>query len=214
MADTGHCIVGYNDEARVSDYEGLFEGGACPVCRFGLGPRTARNIDLASLPNGSVCALGGCYPILLIYARDFVAALTDSERGAFSMREVSANGVATDYVELVARETVAVTGVKGAEYPTAFQQSWTCSRCGRVKFVVEKAGYPYDSVFVSADAIPETHLFVIDDGWRDRIALVWSRSPAFVAAAPDIVLDPIVALPPAEAELPSPPVESEFDWVF
>ena len=210
--------VGYNDSARVVDYEMLFEGGACPVCKFGIGARTGATLHLESNPKGMACSIHGCYPILLIFRKKYVDLLSDEELACVEVRPVTLDGKETDYVELIAGNTVRTVGYRGANYPARFQQSFICSECGREKFEVEADGVEYGTSFIDAndiDADP-SQMIVIDDGWRQSPAFRLGRWEQLLEQAGNrsLLSDAVMVLESDYVEHPVLEVCSEFDWVM
>lgn len=210
--------IGYNDSARVLDYGALFEGGACPVCKFGVGTRSDAVLRFESRPKGMVCATDGCYPILLIFNKKFVDMLSNEERANFEIRPVFFNDNQTDYFELIANKTIRTVGYKGANYPTSFQQSFRCSKCGREKYDVEAEGFKNGTSFIDANDIDteSSTMVVIDDSWRQFPAFRLSRWEQLLERRDrrGLLSDELVVLDSDYVEHPALEVCNEFDWVM
>lgn len=210
--------IGYNDSARALDYETLFVGGACPVCKFGLGTRSDAAIRLESRPRGMTCAVHGCYPILLVFNKKFVEMLSDEERAHFDVRPVLFGQKPTDYLELIAKKTIRTVGYKGAEYPSTFQQSFRCGDCGREKFEVDAVGFKPGASFIDVDDIDcsSSTMIVIDDGWRQFPAFRLGRWQQLLERAdrPRLLSKELVVLDSDYVEHPVLEECRKFDWVI
>jgi hypothetical protein len=210
--------IAYNHDARAVDYASLFDGGACPVCKFGLGNRSAATLRIESPPQGIACAIHACYPILMVFHTKFVDSLTDEERAAFEIRPVFFGGRKSDYSELIAKKTIRTVGYKGADYPTAFHQSWRCNECGREKFEVVAAGFKPNSNFIDACEIDGSGstMIVIDDGWRHIPAFRLARWKQLLAKKDldGLLSESVVALDSDYVETPRLETCQEFDWIM
>ena len=210
------AVMGYNHSVRAIDYRALFADGACPVCKFGIGERSDAVLRVESPPQGIVCSLDACYPVIAVFDRSFVDAMSDSERGLFDIRPVIAGGKESSYVELVARHVVKTVGYKGADYPTAFQQSFRCGSCGREKFVVDAPKYKPDTVFIDerdVDGLAST-MIVVDDSWRQSPAFRLDRWKELLGRRENhgLLSDPLVVLDSRYVETPVLDTCVHFDW--
>lgn len=210
--------VGYNDGVKTTDYTSLFAGGACPVCKFGIGDRSDAVLRVQKQPKGITCGVNACYPILTIYRNKLIDALTDQERAMFETRPVAVEDGETDYVELIAYETIRTVGYKGADYPAVFQQSFRCKSCGREKFEVDAEGFKPGTKFIDAREVDgsSSSLIMVDDGWRQFPAFRLARWKELLAAGNlrGLLSDPLVALDTDYVEIPKLETCREFDWVF
>ncbi|MDJ0908320.1 MAG: hypothetical protein QNI99_03935 [Woeseiaceae bacterium] len=210
--------VGYTDRSRAADYEQLFEGRACPVCKFGLGVRSDAPLRLESQPEGMVCGVTGCYPILQIYHREFVNMLADKELSAVELRPVYQNDQETDYVEVIARKTIPTVGYRGANYPTSFQRSFRCGECGHEKFVVDAENINYGTSFIDIDDIraDTSAMIVVDDGWCQSLAFLLSRWRQLLDQTERHALtsNPLAVLDSDHVERPALEECTEFDWIM
>ena len=210
--------IAYNDDARAIDYVSLFDGGACPICKFGLGNRSNATLDLESLPQGMACAIHACYPILMVFHHKFVDSLTAEERAMFDIRPVYVEDRESDYRELIAKKTIRTVGYRGAVYPTAFQQSFRCGECGRVKFEVVAEGFKPGCDFIDAREIDGdgSTMIVIDDGWRHILAFRLARWEQLLAKKDlgGLLSKSLVALDLDYVEVPQLETCRDFDWVM
>lgn len=212
------AMVGYNDRARALKYEPLFDGGACSVCKFGIGARTDEPLRLDSRPKGMICGVTGCYPLLQIYRRNFVDLLTEKELSAIEVRPVWLHDDETDYVELIASNAIPTVGYRGASYPTKFQQSFRCGTCGHQKFVVEAESIKARTSFIDVDDLgaERSAMIVVDDGWCPSIAFLLDRWKQILdqVGRRGVVSSELAVLESGYAERPPLPETAEFDWVM
>ena len=213
-----YAQVGYNDTTDALDYEQLFEGRACPVCKFGIGTRSAEALRLASKPKGMVCGVTGCYPILKIYHKQFMSLLVENELATINVRPVYLNDQETNYVEVIAKRTIPAVGYKGASYPTSFQQSFRCGECGHEKFVVDAENIKQGTSFIDIkdiDADTGT-MIVVDDGWCPSMAFLLGRWKQILDQTKrrGLTSNALAVLDSDYVERPALEVCTEFDWIM
>lgn len=162
----GYSVLGWNEGELVENQvKDLFQEGACPRCRHGLGGRSSEVLELTHRPMSDVFRAQGhwpdeVYPCVLIVSERFVDLLEDSERSLLGLRPVDVPaGVRKRFFEIAGDPVASMVGFKGAEYALSLGQSWRCSACGSANFSFKEAGRRYVSRSAFGAQLPEVFMF-------------------------------------------------------
>ena len=211
--------LGYNESVRaVARDASQFEDGICEHCAFGLGARTSVSLEVSSWPKGHVAGVDRTLPGALIVSEEFLDLLDGAELARVRTQPVRGPR-GRSFVELVGDPVDRTVGVRGAEYPEAFLQSWRCSRCETHNFVVDHPEFGGSTMFLATVSLtlPPPSLFVFDTSSRLALAVTIARWEELAAqrAAKGFTSDDLLVIDTAIAE-PSPTLSepSEFDWIL
>lgn len=119
-------VVG-NTRALVTNPAELFSGGICPRCRQPHGDRTAAPAILDDIEPGYDG--GFAYPgRLIFFSGEFLALLTEDERGRMEWRPVQRAGRGRkSFLEMIAAPAAPLVAVRGLDFPPVE----ACHACGQ-----------------------------------------------------------------------------------
>jgi hypothetical protein len=210
----------YNEGVKAANRDpSLYEGGICERCQFGIGERSKIQLEIETVPKNDMARVQGLLPWTVIYSEQFLKLLSDEERGQLVMQPVSARTGTRHFFELVGGSIADHVGVRGAEYPSLFQQSWSCKTCKRRNFIVQHPDFAGTNTFLASSPLPVPlpDVFVHTGDFGLNIAVTATRWKTLVkktgtrgisTSAIGVIAD---ALVDARPELPEP---SAFEWIL
>ncbi|MBF7073966.1 hypothetical protein ISG33_11200 [Glaciecola sp. MH2013] len=209
----------YNESVKSINTDELFDLPHCESCKHNFSQRTDAPINIDSKPKDLIVSVQGIFPFLQIYSNKLIGLLSSIEKETFSCRSVLYNGNEIDYFELIPKKVVPHVGLKGAIYPTAFQQSWRCKVCGTTSFSVEHPKYDRGTIFANAsDVHGEAVLpsvFFLKDHLRTSLTLRRDRWVEIVSSIGGALLStPVAVVDEFDTELPRIDYTKRFDWIM
>ncbi|MBU2891848.1 hypothetical protein KO495_00760 [Colwellia sp. D2M02] len=213
-----HVSIGYNDSVRALNKEVLYKYGNCNKCHFGIkGERSLALLSVDAMPKGDVCGVSGCFPEIKIYSSSFIGALSSMEVAHLELRPVLYDKKECGYFELITKSAITPVGLKGAEYPNDFQQSWKCDICGHKAFSVFSEDFDYGTKFISPESINDstTLMLFIDDGFSVSLMFRKETWKALIENNKKLrlVTDNVITVYPEFIESPILDEPSSFEWV-
>lgn len=208
--------VGYNESVRASGrLAEHYLGGLCAHCEFGIGRRTDMRLGVDRLPKADIAGVDRTLPPALVVSDALLECLATNGSTDLDTQPIESLVGSAGYHELVGSALSRTVGVRGAQYPTAFHQSWLCSRCGRYVLTVDHSDFPRSSNFLAASSLPDPipEVFVFDDGSRLLIGVTEARWRSMTGVGlTGVVSGDLFVIHDSAAERPELPTPEEFDW--
>lgn len=210
-------VIKYGDStSSTNSIADLYTGGACKKCSHPVGERNDISLELTEKPKKAVIGVWCPLPLISIFSDKFIDALPSEVLDRVRVLSVKYKGKDSGYKELVVPFSAKMTGVVGASYPSALQQNWLCSECGRSTFSVAARDYGLGVTFVNSEELPSflPQFMAVDAGSRPDYVIhgeLWKKLLGN-RNLKGLCSDPMVILSPDKVEMPELILLDEFEW--